>query len=93
MKNKGRKERKEKGREEEKKKRKKKRMRDSLDPSGSAFSHFEGGFPKVLREWIPGFGGIKEGRQRGSIRESYRYERYVLLPFLLLLSLPLMFAT
>ena len=74
------------------KKRKKKRMRDSLDPGGSALSHFEGGFPKVLRTWIPGFGGIKEGRQTGSIRESYRYERCVLLLFLLRLSLPLIFA-
>ena len=85
-------EEKKKEREKEKKRRKKKRMRDSLDPGGSALSHFEGGFPKVLREWIPGFGGRKEGRQRGSSRESYRYERCVLLPFLLRLSLPLMFA-
>ena len=69
----------------------KKKRRDSLDPSGSALSHFEGGFPKVLREWIPGFGGKKEGRQRGSSCESYMYERCVLLPFLLRL-LPLMFA-
>ena len=75
------------------KRRKKKRMKDSLDPGGSGLSHFEGGFPKVLREWIPGFGGRKEGRQWGSSRESYRYERCVLLPFLLRLSLPLMFAT
>ena len=71
---------------------KKKKRRDSPYPGGSALSHFEGGFPKVLREWIPGFGGRKEGRQRGSSRESYRYERCVLLPFLLHLSLPLMFA-
>ena len=69
----------------------KKKRRDSLDPGGSALSHFEGGFPKVLREWIPGFGGRKEGRQRGSSCESYMYERCVLLPFLLRL-LPLMFA-
>ena len=67
-------------------------MRDSPNPSGSALSYFEGGFLKVLREWIPGFGGRKERRQRGSSRESYRYERCVLLPFLLGLSLPLMFA-
>ena len=67
-------------------------MRDSPDLGGSALSHFEGGFPKVLREWIPSFGGKKEGRQRGSIHESYRYERCVLLPFLLRSSLPLMFA-
>ena len=63
----------------------KKRRRDSPDLGGSALSHFEGGFPKVLREWMPGFGGRKERRQRGS-----RYERCVLLPFLLRLSLPLM---
>ena len=67
--------------------------RDSPDPSGSAFSHSEGGFPKVLRQRIPSFGGKKEGRQRGSSHESYRYERCVLLQFLLCLSLPLMFAT
>ena len=29
--------------------------RDSPDPGGSGLSHFEGRFPKVLREWIPGF--------------------------------------
>ena len=74
-----------------KKKRKKKR-RDSPYPGGSDFSHFKGGFPKVLREWVPGFEGKKEGRQMGSSRESYKYERCVLLPFLLRLSLPLMFA-
>ena len=91
MKRKGRKERKEKEREEEKKKRKKKRMRDFPDPGGNALSHFEGRFPKVLREWIPVFRGRKEGRQRGSSSESYRYARCVLLPFLLRLSLPLMF--
>ena len=67
-------------------------MRDSLNPGGSALSYFQGGFPKVLREWIPGFGGKKEGRQRESSRESYRYERCVLLSFLLCLSLHLMFA-
>ena len=72
-------------RDEEKKIEKKK---DSPDPSRSALSHFEGGFPKFLREWIPGFGGRKEGRQRGSRRESYKYECCVLLPFLLSLSLP-----
>ena len=73
------------------KKRKKKMIRDSPYPGGTAVSHFEGGFPKVLREWIPGLGGRKEGRQRGSSHESYRYEHCVLLPFLLCLSLPLMF--
>ena len=91
VKNKGRKERK-KMRGRRRKKKKKKKRKDSPDPGGSALSHFEGGFPKVLREWIPGFAGRKEGRQRGSIPESYRYERCVLLLFLLLLSLPLMFA-
>ena len=39
--------------------RKNKRMRDSPNPGRSALSHFEGGFTKVLREWIPGFGGKK----------------------------------
>ena len=93
MKKKGRKERKEKEKEEEEeKKRGKKKMRDSPDLGGSAPSHSEGGFPKVLREWIQGFGGKKEEWQRGSNRESYRYERCVLLPFLLRLFLPLMFA-
>ena len=92
VKNKGRNERKEKEMEEEKEKEKKNMRRDSLDPGGSAISHFEGGFPKVLREWIPGFGGRKEGRQKGSSRESYKYERCVLLPFLLRLPLALMFA-
>ena len=42
-----------------KKNRKKKRMMDSLDPGGSALSHFEVGIPKVLREWILRFGGRK----------------------------------
>ena len=78
---------------EEKKMRKKKRMRDSLDPGKSGLSHFEEGFPKILRKWIPGFGGRKKGRQRGSSRGSYRYERCVLLPFLLSLSLPLTFVS
>ena len=67
-------------------------MRDSPDPGGSALSHFKGGFPIVLRDWIPSFRGRKEGRQRGSSHESYRYERCVLLQFLLRLSLPLIFA-
>ena len=63
------------GEERKKKEEKKKKRKDSPDPGGSLLFHFEGGFPKVLREWIPGFGGRKEGRQRGSSRESYRYER------------------
>ena len=44
------------------KRRKKKRTKDSSDSGGSGFSHFEGGFPKVLRKWILGFGDRKEGR-------------------------------
>ena len=39
--------------------RKKKRMRDSPDLGGSSLSHFQEGFPKVLKEWIPSFGGRK----------------------------------
>ena len=75
-----------KGREEKKgQRRKKKRIRDSLDLGRSGLSHFQG-FPKVLREWIPGFGGRKDGRQRGSSHESYRYERCMLLQFLLRLT-------
>ena len=82
-------ERKEEGGGEKKRKKKEK----GFSRSGWEFlSHFEVGFPKVLREWILGFGGRKEGRQRGSIRESFRYEHCVFLPFLLRLSLPLMFA-
>ena len=42
-----------------KKMRRNKRMRDSPDPGKSGLSHFEEGFPKVLRKWIPGFGGRK----------------------------------
>ena len=61
------------------KKRKNKRRGDSPDLGRSALSHFEGEFPKVLREWIPGFGGRKEGRQRGSSCESYKYECCVFL--------------
>ena len=45
------------------------------------------GFYKVLREWIPGFRGRKEGRQKGRSRESYMYECCMRLPFLLRLSL------
>ena len=72
--------------------RKKKMMMDSPNLGGSGLSYFEGGFPKVLRERIPGFGGRKEGRQRGSSHESYKYECCVLLSFLWRLSFPLMFA-
>ena len=42
------------------KRRKKKRTRDSPNPGRSGLSHFEDGFSKVLREWIPGFEGRKE---------------------------------
>ena len=45
--------------------RKKKMRRDSPDPGGSGLSHFEGGFPKVLKEWIPGFGGKKRRNTKG----------------------------
>ena len=67
----------------EKGEKKNKRRRDSLDLGGSGLSHFGRGFPKVLREWILGFGGRKERRQRGSSRESYRCESCTFLPFLL----------
>ena len=40
-------------------------MRDSPDQGGSALSHFKGGFPKVLREWIPGFGAKKKEDKGG----------------------------
>ena len=44
----------EKGEKKKRKRRRRKReekkmRRDSQDPGGSALSHFEGGFPKVLR--------------------------------------------
>ena len=56
----------------EKKKRKK---NDALSTFGFEWSlSFEGGFPKVLKEVIPGFRGRKERKQRGSSRVSYRYE-------------------
>ena len=35
----------------------KEKKKDSPDPGGSGLSHFEEGFPKVLRDWIPGFRG------------------------------------
>ena len=47
------------------KKRKNKRMMDSPDPGGSSLSHFEGGFPKFLRQWIPGFKRRKEEDKGG----------------------------
>ena len=73
--------RKEREGDEEKKKRKE---NDGFSTSGLEWSFpFEGGFPKVLKEVIPGFRGRKERRQRGSIRVSYRYERCMLLSFLL----------
>ena len=42
--------------------RKEKMRGDSPDPGGSGLSHFKGGFPKVLRKWIPGFSVRREGR-------------------------------
>ena len=68
-----------KGRKERKERRKEKEKEERFSRSG--------------KEWIHGFGCIKEGRQRGSIRESYRYESCMLLPFLLCFSLPFMFPT
>ena len=69
--------RKRKGIKEKKERRKEKEKEERFSRSG--------------KEWIPSFGCIKEGRQRGSILESYRYESCMLLPFLLCFSLPLMF--
>ena len=74
-----------------KKRRKEKENEERFSRSMWVVSLILKGFPKVLREWIPGFGSRKEERQRGSNRESYMYERCMLLPFLLRLSLPLMF--
>ena len=34
-----------------------------------------------LKEWIPGFGSGKKEEKGGNIRESYRYEIYMLFPF------------
>ena len=66
---------------EEKKKRKE---NDGFSTSGFEWSlSFEGGFPKVLKELIPGFRVKKERRQRGSSRVSYKYERCMLFSFLL----------
>ena len=45
-----------------------------------------------LKEWIPCFGSGNKEEKRGNSRESYRYEIYMLLPFLLCFSLPLLFA-
>ena len=68
--------------EEEKKE--KKRENDGFSTSRFEWSlSFEGEFPKVLKEVILGFGGIKEIRQRGSSRVSYKYERCMFLLFLL----------
>ena len=53
----------------------------------------------VLKRSSDGFEGVdtwfwklKERRKRGNSRESYRYKIYMLLPFLLCFSLPLLFA-
>ena len=35
-----------------------------------------------LKEWIPGFGSGKKEEKGGNSRESYRYDIYMLLPFL-----------
>ena len=71
-------------REGEGRKEKKRKENDGLSTYGFEWSlSFEGGFPKVLKEVILGFRGRKERRQRGSSRVSYRYERFMLLPFLL----------
>ena len=45
-----------------------------------------------LKEWIPGFGSIKKEEKGRNSRESYKYNIYMLLPFLLCFSLPLLFA-
>ena len=45
---------------------------------------------KDLKEWIPGFGSEKKEEKGGNSRESYRYDIYMLLPFLFCFSLPLL---
>ena len=45
-----------------------------------------------LKEWIPGIGSGKKEEKGGNSRESYMYDIYMLLPFLLCFSLPLLFA-
>ena len=45
-----------------------------------------------LKEWIPGFGSGKKEEKGGNICESYRYDIYMLLPFLFCFYLPLLFA-
>ena len=45
-----------------------------------------------IKEWIPGFGTGKKEEKGGNSRESYRYKIYMLLPFLLFFSFPLLFA-
>ena len=44
-----------------------------------------------LKEWIPSFKSGKKEEKGGNFRESYRYEIYMLLLFLLCFSLPLLF--
>ena len=53
----------------------------------------------VLKRSFEGFEGVdtwfwkrKEEEKGGNSRESYRYEIYMLLPFILCFSLPLLFA-
>ena len=45
-----------------------------------------------LKEWIPGFASRKKEEKWGNSHESCRYDIYMLLPFLLCFSLPLLFA-
>ena len=45
-----------------------------------------------LKEWIPGFGSGKKEEKWGNSREFCRYEIYMLFPFLLCFSLPLLFS-
>ena len=59
----------EKRKRKKERKRRKKQKRKEGRFSTFGFERFlssEGGFPKVLKEVIPGFGGRKERRQRGS---------------------------
>ena len=45
-----------------------------------------------FEEWILGFGSGKKEEKGGNSRESYRYDIYMLLPFILCFFLPLLFA-
>ena len=83
-----------KGREEEEKKKKgeKEERRVYLNPEGCGLSCFEEEFSTDLKEWIPGFGSGTKEAKGGNSCESCRYDIYMLLPFLLCFSLPLLFA-